>query len=646
MKTTKVSYNRLGSVWILLATQTNLCQFVSREDVKVFRARLDGEGLPFLTTVLPELGKSLHRTLKYERLDPNSRFKNVKGKAYPLFLSGAWSKILTDDGLLLPEPNADAVRCIRQLTLMFYKLKLGYTPEQEKSVADAFVQIDASLVDFSLDIVPQGMFHAFEDPNVAMLRRARSAVRKLLRRFPAECKKPRHGSGSSACGIKPHHRYGTYRFIPRLDAVVPYRLHMFYNENHAALHYARWYENRVECEPAAKVVLVEKDSRGPRLISAEPREFMYAQQGYRAQLHRACQQNEAISTQLDCEDQSRNQDAARAASIERMQASIDLSEASDRVSWNMVCYLFPEDWVAAFAATRSLHTVLPDGRRVVFNKFAPMGSALCFPVEAICFWALTHAAVNDGGFFLNRTMNDTTLPDDPVIRVFGDDIICETEMVSDVIHNLEYVGLKVNTDKSYTVGPFRESCGGDYLDGVDVGIVRANNLLGDCLGSDRTPMFRMIDLINNLVQQYGFGTFGKGLLRLARKSYPDIPICTDANWEKLLPSGKRVCAWEHEGWLPFYSSRLGFPFIQPHNGCVIVAPESDVPGNVQSRWNPSLQRLEFRLWTERAVEHKLSGHGWCQLFRSTLQGSEERTSLFYAVPKRVTSTLGWVEIDV
>jgi hypothetical protein len=58
------------------------------------------------------------------------------------------------------------------------------------------------------------------------------------------------------------------------------------------------------------------------------------------------------------------------------------------------------------------------------------------------------------------------------VRVYGDDIIIPVDCVDSVIQTLEAFGLKVNKDKSFWNGKFRESCGGDYYDGEWVTPIR------------------------------------------------------------------------------------------------------------------------------------------------------------------------------
>jgi len=58
------------------------------------------------------------------------------------------------------------------------------------------------------------------------------------------------------------------------------------------------------------------------------------------------------------------------------------------------------------------------------------------------------------------------------VRVYGDDIIVPVECAESVIDSLESFGIKVNRNKSFWNGKFRESCGKEYYGGHDVSIVK------------------------------------------------------------------------------------------------------------------------------------------------------------------------------
>jgi hypothetical protein len=107
---------------------------------------------------------------------------------------------------------------------------------------------------------------------------------------------------------------------------------------------------------------------------------------------------------------------------------------------------------------------------IPLSKFASMGSALCFPIEAMVFTTIIFLA-------LERKANTRFTRRDILsfrgqVRVYGDDIVVPVDCVDSVITLLEAFGLKVNRDKSFWNGKFRESCGGDYYDGEWVTPVR------------------------------------------------------------------------------------------------------------------------------------------------------------------------------
>jgi hypothetical protein len=114
-------------------------------------------------------------------------------------------------------------------------------------------------------------------------------------------------------------------------------------------------------------------------------------------------------------------------------------------------------------ATRSDRTLLPDGQLIDLKKFAPMGSALCFPIETIIFAAICRLVTREHGLASD-------------FSVFGDDIIVPTQCAPDVMTILEELGFRVNRDKSFYRSDcwFRESCGTEYCDGFDVTPMRVS----------------------------------------------------------------------------------------------------------------------------------------------------------------------------
>jgi hypothetical protein len=141
---------------------------------------------------------------------------------------------------------------------------------------------------------------------------------------------------------------------------------------------------------------------------------------------------------------------AKEGSVSGKYATIDLSAASDNIAYNVVALLFPFEWFRYLADVRSPLYFVRGTAPQKYEKFSSMGNGSTFAIETLIFSALCHAAGSTG------------------FSVYGDDIIIETEFVDILVEALEFLGFSVNQKKSYTSGPFRESCGGNYFDGVDI----------------------------------------------------------------------------------------------------------------------------------------------------------------------------------
>jgi hypothetical protein len=106
-----------------------------------------------------------------------------------------------------------------------------------------------------------------------------------------------------------------------------------------------------------------------------------------------------------------------------------------------------------------------------------MGSAMCFPVEAMVFYTLIQSAMHqlDGIRPTYKSINKYST----LIDIYGDDLIVPVEYTDVVVRYLESYALKVNINKSFRTSLFRESCGADYYSGVDVKPVYARQLAPD-----------------------------------------------------------------------------------------------------------------------------------------------------------------------
>nr|QDH90533.1 MAG: RNA-dependent RNA polymerase [Leviviridae sp.] len=210
----------------------------------------------------------------------------------------------------------------------------------------------------------------------------------------------------------------------------------------------------IESVPGNRFTTVPKDCTKDRGIAIEPSINVFFQLGLGRVMKRRLsaaglnlQYAQDIHKRVACE-----------ASISGDFATIDLSNASDTVCRNLVKLLLPSDWHELLDSLRSPKTHV-DGKWVVLEKFSSMGNGFTFELET-CLFAGICSAVLD-------LLGTTPLLGENLF-VFGDDIIVPTNCAREVIAVLRFLGFKENSRKTFLVGPFRESCGGDYFDGKDV----------------------------------------------------------------------------------------------------------------------------------------------------------------------------------
>lgn len=201
---------------------------------------------------------------------------------------------------------------------------------------------------------------------------------------------------------------------------------------------------RVRTVEANKIVLVPKNAKTHRTIAAEPHgslPFQLAADSYI--------KGRLLHWGIDLSSQHRNQELARLGSISGDYATIDLSMASDTLSLEVIRTLFPRKWAEIFSRLRSpcYKGIFGVGE---YQKFSSMGNGYTFTLETAVFTAALRAlGISD-------------------YAVYGDDIIVPTEFSGDVIRLLRHLGFRTNIDKTFVEGPFRESCGADFYNGVAV----------------------------------------------------------------------------------------------------------------------------------------------------------------------------------
>lgn len=283
--------------------------------------------------------------------------------------------------------------------------------------------------------------------------------------------RPHHGPGATADYRKGNQKWQFPTWPERLERLFPYReyaQHSILADREQPLKLLSQDE-----EYPTRVILVPKTQVTPRIIAAEPTAMQYVQQAISGEIVDGIEKHPIASSFTGFVHQWPNQALAHFASDGGSLATLDLSEASDRVpNWLVEAILEPWPHLnEAVQACRSTRAKLPDGRVIPLLKFASMGSALTFPIEAIVFTAVTLVGVHRAASVRVSRSSLTRLGRD-MVRVYGDDIICPSVAAETVIESLEAFGFRVNRHKSFWTGLFRESCGKEYWNGRDVSITK------------------------------------------------------------------------------------------------------------------------------------------------------------------------------
>jgi len=250
-----------------------------------------------------------------------------------------------------------------------------------------------------------------------------------------------------------------------------------------------------------ELLVVPKDATKGRTIVAEPTTCQWWQQGCASALWRYIENHPYLSRRIDQEKNGyENNILAREGSVNGDFATIDLSDASDTVYWPFLLQILApsQDLQAMCIAGRTgiIHSdLIPGDGTIAIRKFAGMGSALTFPIECLVFCAIVEEAIELSG----------GNPHGSRYHVHGDDIVVETHYAEAVLEKLTEYGFKPNLQKSFykrnILWNFRESCGGEFLDGESIAPIRlSRNFSGWPEKTDFHPVqpwpASLVDLIN------------------------------------------------------------------------------------------------------------------------------------------------------
>jgi hypothetical protein len=533
-------------------------------DVQTLRSRVEHEGDSFITITLPAFCVDFERSLAEGGVRPGlwSSFGKIKS-GIPAFLQGFLSQVFDGSGVLLVKPNVGCIRSVRQLCLFGKKLLRECSSERLKKAAIGYKECDDGLVD------PVG-------PLWNMFKRV---ARVLVRDLPLDVESVKtqlmcqHGPGATRERIRGNSKWRFRRWHRRLAAVgLSYKFCVFGKPDEVLANYDGLMDvdtavNDAEApepvepgdEQPVRVVFVPKTLKTPRVIAVEPVCMQFAQQGLSRLLVAMLEKHRLTVGHVNFTDQTVNQAIALDASGTGTSATLDMSEASDRVSLAHVRGLLEHHpgFLDMVLACRSGRAELPSGEVIHLKKFASMGSALCFPIEALVFYTSIIASRlwRAGKYPTEQNVYSFSRS----VRVYGDDLIVPVDEAPAICDDLESLGFEVNRRKSFWTGKFRESCGSDCYDNE---LVTPVYLRRD-LPTSRKDVSGIVSCLSTSNQLYEAGYFSTATA--LRKA---VASCLGAN---SLPQ------------VPHDSPALG-----------VWSYSNDQP---RRRWNAALQRVEALCWT-------------------------------------------------
>jgi hypothetical protein len=440
--------------------------------------------------------------------------RELEQPVFPEWLKPLWDAfILKKDGRLL--------RLVRQVLLFCYKAEYEPTQEQLKEAQASFEETDGSCGIWS------GAFKSTVPSS--LLQSARRIVGRVIYRIDWREIEPNHGPGAVYPPCNPDEKTRFLTLYHSIQRKYPYdqflwSIPSFWEEIMVTERSGRIKESE---DIIAKLVAVPKDSRGPRLICVHPKEAIWVQQGQRLKLEAAINASPITKGRINFTDQTVNGKLAMSSSVTGSLATLDLKEASDRISCDLVRYLFGDYVYDIISCARANKVKLLDGRVLVLEKWAPMGNCLTFPVQSLVFFSVVQAGIRSR---YGVSCND--------IYVFGDDILFPSIYYDGVIGALSSIGCVPNVGKTFYRGLFRESCGVDAYNGIDVTPLRMKKTSVD------TPQDALatVNLAKRLRMQK-FEHCSSFLYSAVSRRYGKLPFCNNPDAAGLVEYVDRDLGW-------------------------------------------------------------------------------------------------------
>lgn len=411
-----------------------------------------------------------------------------------------------------------------------------------------------------------------------------------------------------------------------------------------------WFEHlananrELRLTPGNRVTFVPKSAKSLRTIAIEPSLNVFLQKAVDTWLKKRLR-----NFGLRLRDQNYSVDLiVNEAQKHLGVATIDLSAASDSIAIETVRQLFPKEWFELLDTIRSQQFTTDKGLTwTPYSKFSSMGNATTFPVESMIFYALAYGCCRVAGADIGR------------LRTYGDDIIIPPECAGLLIEVLKHFGFATNTDKTFIFGRFRETCGVDLLEGVDIRPVYVRSLpttppqvanLFNRLLTNRFgfPLERTLAWLLTLVDKPFFGPAFHG--------WSGVRNLCDSPWEDWYEGRNTLCdayffsprfgiptwsesyqcrKWTLHRW--YYQRRplRGGPFSESALlRCFLLGMENGVPVTLDPRLKVRRETFygewpDLPWWPDIYNGSEPSGFGWAWMLGQLEERARPRVSLEY-----------------
>lgn len=560
-------------------------------------------GKRMLTIDLPAARKHFDKCLDVGLYTPSGCFlsKVVSERVkVPAFLRVLYLQVFDMSGKLRDEPCVNAIADIRQFYDVFAKLKDKCDDRYTREAVREFIKNDQDLRnptlhwnsdDLSLDSINvgglslldghidhhgdqlaleltgsgEGEIPRLTSYEIRTLHRVWDIIASQLGDFHDEAAYadstgdvlPKHGPGRVSNLRKDQSKFTFSDWPSKLERTFPYDRYGVVNLRHTPIldDASRWPQNR---EHPSKLIAVPKTATGPRLIGSEPNYHVWVQQLVRFQLEAAVRKT-VLRNCISFGDQGPNGQLALRGSRDGSIATVDLKSASDRLSaWTVERVLRRNVTLLErihACRTRSMRNAV-DGQfdTMVVKKCFTQGNALTFPVQTIIYSMIAIGCqVVTARPSLNSAIKSSVLARaSSDVRVFGDDIVVPVGTLPLLSRVLAYLQLKVNPAKTFHTGKFRESCGIDAYDGVDVTPAR--------------------------IKQYS--------LSPSHEVIESLKQASNNFWLKGM--------WHVADWITNQLPRHMLPIVPPHDSDGLISFCGYSDDHLQKRYNRMLHRYEMR----------------------------------------------------